>query len=52
MDILAKHCDDKSKLQQLKDKYKDKHDQVGSLLIYQYFLVFSEFITNVDYKFY
>ena len=40
VDILAKHCDDKSKLQQLKDKYKEKHDQVGSWLMYQYFLVF------------
>ena len=28
VDILAKHCDEKSKLQQLKDKYKEKHDQV------------------------
>ena len=28
MDILAKYCDEKSKLQQLKDKYKAKHDQV------------------------
>ncbi|KAJ7365497.1 Annexin A13 [Desmophyllum pertusum] len=27
VDILAKHCDEKSKLQQLKDKYKEKHDQ-------------------------
>ncbi|XP_078350996.1 uncharacterized protein LOC144635778 isoform X3 [Oculina patagonica] len=27
VDILAKHCDDKSKIQQLKDKYKEKHDQ-------------------------
>lgn len=33
VDILAKHCDDKSKLQQLKDKYKEKHDQVRALLI-------------------
>lgn len=32
VDILAKHCDDKSKLQQLKDKYKEKHDQVGGLI--------------------
>lgn len=28
MDILAKYCDEKSKLQQLKDKYKEKHSQV------------------------
>jgi len=27
VDILAKYCDEKSKLQQLKDKYKKKHNQ-------------------------
>ncbi|KAM7451307.1 hypothetical protein ABFA07_000987 [Porites harrisoni] len=28
VDILAKYCDEKTKLQKLKDKYKEKHDQV------------------------
>lgn len=28
MDILAKHCDDMSKMTQLKEKYKEKHGQV------------------------
>lgn len=27
VDIIAKHSDEKSKLQQLKDKFKEKHDQ-------------------------
>ncbi|XP_022810237.1 uncharacterized protein LOC111347232 [Stylophora pistillata] len=27
VDVIAKHSDEKSKLQQLKDKYKEKHDQ-------------------------
>ena len=34
VDILAKHSDEKSKLQQLKDKYKEKHDQVVPLFIF------------------
>ena len=33
VEILAKHCDEQSKLQQLKDKYKEKHDQVRKTLV-------------------
>ena len=33
VDILAKYCDEKSKLQQLKDKYKEKHSQVYEIII-------------------
>lgn len=33
VDILAKYCDEKCKLQQLKDKYKEKHSQVLIIII-------------------
>ena len=33
VDILAKYCDEKSKLQQLKGKYKEKHSQVLIIII-------------------
>ena len=33
VDIIAKHSDEKSKLQQLKDKFKEKHDQVKTSML-------------------
>ena len=45
VDILAKYCDEKSKLQQLKDKYKEKHSQVSILIISNNYLINSKWIS-------
>ena len=35
VDIIAKHSDEKSKLQQLKDKFKENHDQVKTSVLFK-----------------
>ena len=33
VDILARHCDEKSKLKDFKEKYREKHGQVREIKI-------------------
>ena len=35
VDIIAKHSDEKSKLQQLRDKFKEKNDQVKTSVLFK-----------------
>ena len=52
VDIIAKHSDEKSKLQQLRDKFKEKNDQVKTSVLFKginnLFLLLSFYLLSIN----